>query len=463
MAQLETQAGTTPGQGDAVAKNDEAGSPPGRTDEAASGTQAASTPVGGSRAVESRQGWTLAILCLVPFIMVLGNSLLIPILPELQRALHISPARAGLLITVFSFPAGLIIPFSGFLSDQWGRRVVMAPALVMYGLGGLVAGIAGWLLGEKAWGWVLTGRVLQGVGAGGTYQLAMAMVGDTYTGSRRPWALGLLEAANGLGKVVAPLVGAATGLIIWFLPFFVYGVLALPAAALLWWVAQERPPAGQPPGLGEYFHNLTGLFRQKGLALAINYAAGFLVLGTLFGVLSFVSDRLGATTRWTLFSRGLILAIPVAVMALASYIIGTVLQKRLQAWVHWLVPVGLVLVAAGCLLYLLVSQPAAQIAVVAGGVGLGTGLTLPAVNTLVTSAAPRRGRGVVTSVYGTLRFFGVAAGPPLFGAVPASRPWPAFVGAAAALGAVALLSALVVQEETLLDSGAAPAGAGGSG
>ncbi|EGK14318.1 major facilitator superfamily transporter YitG, partial [Desmospora sp. 8437] len=55
----------------------------------------------------------LAILSAVPVIMVLGNSMLIPVLPTIQSDLKISPLQVSLLITLFSIPAGIIIPLSG--------------------------------------------------------------------------------------------------------------------------------------------------------------------------------------------------------------------------------------------------------------------------------------------------------------------------------------------------------------
>ncbi|KUK41053.1 MAG: Major facilitator superfamily MFS_1 [Clostridia bacterium 62_21] len=46
--------------------------------------------------------------------------------------------------------------------------------------------------------------------------------------------------------------------------------------------------------------------------------------------------------------------------------------------------------------------------------GIGTGLTLPCLNTIITSTTDTEKRGLVTALYGGVRFFGVAAGPPLF-------------------------------------------------
>jgi len=82
---------------------------------------------------------TLAALAGVPFILVLGNSMLIPVLPQMKSALNISQFQVSLVITVFSFAAGLVIPFAGFLSDRISRKMIIVPSLILYGIGGIVA------------------------------------------------------------------------------------------------------------------------------------------------------------------------------------------------------------------------------------------------------------------------------------------------------------------------------------
>jgi len=127
----------------------------------------ASSSAAPDRAGESLSLWALASLCSVPFVMVLGNSMLIPVLPAMGHALDVSPVQVGLLITAFSVPAGLLIPLAGALADRYGRKIIMVPALMLYGLGGLLAGAAAlWL--AKPFPYLLGARILQGVGAGGT-------------------------------------------------------------------------------------------------------------------------------------------------------------------------------------------------------------------------------------------------------------------------------------------------------
>lgn len=72
--------------------------------------------------------------------MVLGNSMLIPVLPAMAGALGLSALHVSLVITLFSVPAGLVIPLAGFLSDRLGRKAVIVPGLLLYGLGGCSPG-----------------------------------------------------------------------------------------------------------------------------------------------------------------------------------------------------------------------------------------------------------------------------------------------------------------------------------
>jgi ACDE family multidrug resistance protein len=365
-----------------------------------------------------RRGLVLSVLSLVPFIMVLGNSMLIPVLPRMMAVLHLSLFQAGLVVTAFSIPAGVTIPLAGALSDRIGRRRVMTPALVIYGIGGLSAGAFGWLA-PHAYTGIIASRVVQGIGAGGTYQLAMAVVGDLMHGRDRARALGILEAANGMGKVVAPIAGAALALLLWFLPFFVYGALALPIA---WAVAQVvRESVSRPaPSWRRYGQALRVTARRQGVGLGVAFLGGAVVLFSLFGVLSFLSDVL--EVRWGLheLARGLIIAVPVLFSASTSFLAGTMLQARLQRWARGIVVGGLALIAAALVAEAVLTNPLAALAALVFQ-GIGTGAALPSINALVTGATSSAERGVITSLYGSVRFFGVALGPPVFALAMTSR------------------------------------------
>lgn len=69
-----------------------------------------------------QQGRALAAVAAVPLVMTLGNSMLIPVIPIIERQLYLSPLQASLIITVYSITAVPLIPIAGFLSDRIGRK-----------------------------------------------------------------------------------------------------------------------------------------------------------------------------------------------------------------------------------------------------------------------------------------------------------------------------------------------------
>lgn len=390
---------------------------------------------------------TIWILTTVPFIMVLGNSMLIPVLPAIRENLRISLLEVGLLITAFSIPAGIVIPFAGLLSDHWGRKKIMVPALIVYGAGGLLAGLAA-MLTKDAYPFLLGARIIQGIGAGGTYQLAMALAGDLIQGKERIQVLGLLEAGNGLGKVVSPLAGAAVALLTWYAPFFVYGILAFPVALAVFLIAKEPPGKNQAPSTQAYIKSLRGIFHTKGINLAVLFLAGMAVLFALFGLLSLVSDLLEKTYHYQVFRRGLVIALPVLIMAVTAYVWGLVLKSAPAKTLKWSILGGLFLITAGIFFFPIVSGLFLKI-IATILLGLGTGFVLPALNTLVTSSAPRSERGLITCLYGTVRFFGVAIGPPVFGLGILPRT-TLFWSISALLLTVLLLAAFLVDPKKIL-------------
>lgn len=354
----------------------------------------------------------LAALGTVPFIMVLGNSMLIPVLPQMQKELGISQFQTSLVISLFSIPAGLIIPFAGFLSDRIGRKKVIAPSLLIYGAGGIIAGIAALIL-EKAYWLIIAGRILQGIGAAGTAPVTMALVGDLFAGKERSKALGYIEASNGMGKVVSPILGSLIGLIAWFATFFVFPVLTVPAAVAVWLMVREPAAQREKQGIRQYLASVKSIFANKAAFLLTAFLTGSLVLLLLFGILFFLSDFLETSLNIFGAKKGLVLAIPVLAMSTTSLTTGALIKKRVPLMKKVVVG-GLSLITLSLAALPFVQNPWANVGIMSF-TGIGVGSILPCLNTMITSSASIKERGMVTSLYGGVRFFGVAGGPPLFG------------------------------------------------
>ncbi len=391
--------------------------------------------------MEKRTAVQFAVLCGVPFVMVLGNSMLIPVFPQMEKAMNLTQFQVGLIVTFFSVPAGLLIPLAGFLSDQYGRKPIMVPALFVYGAGGLISGLAAVML-ENPYPVLLAGRVVQGLGAGGTYQLAMALTGDIFQSSERTKALGLLEAFNGLGKVVSPILGSLIALISWYAPFFAYSIITFPIAVGVWLLVKEKNQELEKQAFRDYWHNLKAIFAEKAKLLLSSYFVGMAALFILFGVLSYISDFLEASHNLFGLKKGLVIAIPVFSMAATSYLSGAYLADRKNLW-KWVVVGGMVLSTAALAMLAMVTALVPTM-IILFFLGISIGIVLPPINTLITGAASAKRRGIVTCLYGTVRFFGVAIGPPTFGLVIQYGRWVMFLGAAAVSALAVLIAVLFV-------------------
>lgn len=358
-------------------------------------------------------GWTILAIASVALIMTLGNSMLIPILPQMRSALDLSQFKVSLTITVFSVVGAIFIPIFGYLSDRFTRKAIIIPALIFYSVGGLLAGIATLLLSKKAYAWILVGRVFQGIGAAGTTPMSMALAGDLFKGGRASKVLGLVEASNGMGKVLSPLIGSLLAALIWYAPFFAYPFFGLMAIVLTWIFVKEKDKKKAVLPFGQYIKGLLTVFKHEGRWLFSAYLAGAVCFFALFGVLFYLSDVLEKQYDIDGILKGAILAIPLLVMCTTAYITGLVIKKDLTL-MKKLIIIGLMLSTASFASLIFFTNLYAFIGILLFS-SLGTGLVLPCLNSLITGAVSKSRRGFVTSIYGSVRFLGVAIGPPVFG------------------------------------------------
>ncbi|TDL57234.1 MFS transporter [Paenibacillus dendritiformis] len=347
----------------------------------------------------------------VPLVLVLGNSMLVPILPEVKRHLHLTQLQTSLIITLFSVSAGLIIPIAGYLSDRFGRKAIIIPSLIIYGAAGIVTGLGAlW----ESYGLLIGFRAVQGLGAAGTASIAMALVGDLYKGAQESQALGLIEASNGSGKVISPILGSALALWTWTAPFFAFPVFCALSLVAVIFLIKEPERKQKPQPLKTYIRNIGQIFKQQGRWLVPAFFAGALALFILFGILFYLSDILEEKPYHLKgIVKGLVLAIPLLGMVTTAYITGSLIKKN-GVLIRWLMNIGLLLMAVslGCTIFFYKNVYVFIAFITVSSIG--TGLLLPCLNTMITGAVEKAQRGMITSLYSSLRFLGVAFGPPLF-------------------------------------------------
>lgn len=347
-------------------------------------------------------------LATIPLVLVLGNSMLIPVLPQMQTELKVSQFQASLTITLFSVTAGLFIPILGYLSDRFNRKAIIIPSLIVYGGAGILAGLGAiW----HSYSVVIVARALQGLGAAGTAPITMALVGDLYKGGAESKALGLIEASNGSGKVISPILGSLLALIVWYAAFFAFPFFCLLALIAIISLIKEPKKDKKPPKLGQYIRTIVQIMKKKGRWLIAAFFIGSMALFILFGVLFYLSEILEKKPyELKGVLKGLILAIPLMGMVITSYATGSIIKKN-GVLIRWLTNIGLALSTTALVATIFWNKNVYVFISLLTLSSIGTGLVLPCLNTIITGAVSRGERGMITSLYSSLRFLGVAFGP----------------------------------------------------
>ncbi|MFC6154777.1 MFS transporter [Nocardioides yefusunii] len=147
----------------------------------------------------SNPGAVLGILSLSTFAIIVMQTMVMPSLNQLASDLGITTADASWLITANLLAAAVFTPLFGSLGDALGRKRTLLTVLALTTLGSVLVATAPGL------GIALVGRVLQGTGMA-VMPLAIGVVREVFPPAKVPSSVALLSALSG--------VGAGAGLLI---------------------------------------------------------------------------------------------------------------------------------------------------------------------------------------------------------------------------------------------------------
>lgn len=373
------------------------------------GSQRAKVQKSGEKA--SNQKWAVLSLASIPLVMTLGNSMLIPVLPTMEKKLNISAFQTSMILTVYSIVAIILIPIAGCLSDHIGRKKVIIPSLLIAGIGGFISGWAAWKMNDAYW-IILCGRALQGVGAAGAAPIVMPLIGDMFHNDDEvSSSLGMIETSNTFGKVLSPILGSFLAGIIWFLPFFAFPAFCVISILLVFFLIKPPKERDKPLPIKEFLQNIKKTFTHNGKWLFAIFIIGVILMFVLFSVLFYLSDVLEKTYEIKNIKKGFLLAVPLGALCLASFITGKIIKEN-KVLMKWIIFAGSVLTSISvAILSFSDGMWFMLILFIFGGIGIG--IALPCLDALITSGIEKEERGTITSIYSSMRFIGVAAGPPI--------------------------------------------------
>jgi len=167
------------------------------------------------------------ILIFSEFLVCLGISLIIPVMPFLKTELHLSATDMGVMNALFAFAQFVASPLIGRLSDKIGRKPVLTAGLILFMISEVLFALTNYL-------WVFDiSRLIGGLSAAMVVPTAMALASDITTKRQRAKVIGWLSAAFSGGLILGPGIGGILAGISYKTPFWVAGALGLISAVVL--------------------------------------------------------------------------------------------------------------------------------------------------------------------------------------------------------------------------------------
>jgi MFS family permease len=454
-------------------------------------TTAAAVPAGTRRARAART--TLAVLTLDAIAYALLQASVTPAVPQIQRSLHASATASAWVITAFLLTAAIATPIAGRLGDLHGKQRVLTLVLVLMVAGTLLAAMS------RSLGLLIAARAIQGVG-GGVFPLAFGIVRDELPRERVSSGIGWVSAMLGVGTTagivisgpivdglgyeglfwvsLGPLAVAAVATAVLIAPSPVsatggvhYGAAALLCAGLTanllaitqaphhgWlatqtlllvagglvllavWVAVELRARIPLVDMRTLRRRAVWTTNVAGLLLAVGMFCAFILIPQLAVVPRPNGLGLGQS------SAGLLL-VPAAAMMLAAGVAMGTLERRVGLRTAFIA--GGILSVVSFVLLTVAHGEIWQIVVAAFVSGLGTGLALAAMPSLIVAAVPADQTGVATGMNTVTRWVGGAFGSQVAASILAAsagadgRPTDSGFTTAFALTAAVLVVAVV--------------------
>jgi len=373
----------------------------------------------------------LQIIFAITLIAMLGMSSITPAFPKMVQELNISSKQVGLLITAFTMPGVFITPILGVLADRWGRKKILVPSLMLFGIAG---GICSFLTNFY---WLLFFRFLQGIGASALGSLNVTLIGDLYAERERTQAMGYNSSVLSIGNASYPAIGGALAMLAWYWPFAL-NFIALPVGFLVLW-GLKNPEPRKKQSLNHYLlSTLSAIKNKKVIGLFLASLITFIILYGSY--LTYFPLLMGLDFKAEPLLIGLIMSSSSLSTAITSSLLG-----RLNRYFSemTLLKMGFVLYIISLIIVPIIPQlwmflfPAIIF-------GIGQGINMPSNQTLLAGLAPIEYRAGFMSLNGMVLRLGQTLGPVVIGLFFASRGMPGAFYAGSGFALLMFLIALIL-------------------
>src|SRR5215208_6018168 len=413
----------------------------------------------------ARKWWTLLVVSVVTFMLLLDITVVNVALPSIRDDLGASFSDLQWVVDAYALTLAALVLTAGSLADRLGRRRLFAWGLGVFSVASLLCALAPdptFLNGARA---------LQGVGGAVMFAVSLALVAQEFpAGRERGTAMGIYGASIGVAVAIGPLVGGAlTDSLGWESVFYLNVPVGIEAIAVTYWKLREsRDPnatrvdwAGVATFSAALFLLVLALVRGNdegwGSTLIVSLLAGsavllaafvavesrvkepmlplglfkrpsftgvqlaaFAVSGSAFALFLYLTLYLQNYLGYSPFEAGL-RYLPITVASFIAAPIAGMLLSRVPARV--LMSVGLAAAGGGLLLMSGIGVTDEWTTLLGGFLvlGAGVGLLNPVIADVAVSVVPKERSGMAAGINDTFRQVGVAVGIAVWGAVFVGR------------------------------------------
>lgn len=344
----------------------------------------------------------LYIIFCVTLMAIMGVASLTPAFPQIINHFKISAQQIGLLITFFTLPGIFLAPIMGVLADRYGRKTILIPSILLFGIGGFLCVFA------RTYDLLLAFRFLEGIGAASLGSINITLIGDLYSGNKRARAMGYNSSVLSIGTASYPAIGGALATVAWFIPFYL-PLLAIPVVLFVIFGLKNPEPYGKT-NLPEYLRNTWRTINQKDVwaLFLINIFVFVILYGsylTYFPLL--LSNKFG--------SGSLQIGLVMSTMSFTTALVSSQLGRLRKIFSAWIILVFSIICYFTALLLLAFSINWTLIFSSVIIFGLAHGVMIPNMQTMLVGFASIKVRAGFMSINSMVLRIGQTLGPLLIG------------------------------------------------